>query len=215
MGKIILDCGFGAQCKNDIRIVRDMIFAIKEIDTGKHEIIFKWQLFEQKTIPNLIPLSHEIFDGAYNIAKKLGYETTSSVFDEESLDFLLTFNVPWIKIAARPDLYKSILPLIKKIPVVVSVGESECWFNKNLQQSNIICYLHCVPNYPAKIEEYEFLWNNAELNFSISDHTIGFDLYKKYKPTWWEKHYLLKKEPIDDPYGNDWYATPKELKEIL
>ena len=207
---IILDCGFGAQCHNNPEIIKQMIYSIKEIDSEKHNIIFKWQLFKKETIPILEPLDHDNFAIAFHTAEKLGYKTTSSVFDEESLSFLEKFNIPWVKIASRPVLYKTLLPKVTK-DVVVSVSEIHSF----PEHKNIVCYLHCIPKYPATMMEYSERWEESELQHSISDHTIGLELFKKYKPYWWEKHYLLKKEPIDDPYGNDWYTTPEELKEIL
>jgi sialic acid synthase SpsE len=216
MSTIILDCGFGAQCKNDPTIIKKMIYAIKEIDSDRHKIIFKWQLFKKEIIPNLEPLTYDNFSLAYHVANKLGYETTSSVFDEDSLEFLELFKVPWIKIAARPELHTKLLPKVtKKIVASVKHPHDFALTRKHDIVENIICYLHCIAKYPATIEEYETVWDMSELQHSISDHTIGLKLFKKYKPLWWEKHYLLEREPIDDPFGNDWYATADELKEIL
>ena len=99
--KLILDCGSGNTCRNDKAIVREMIDAITAVNTGKHEITLKWQLFE--SAPPNVPLDRDIFDYAYDYAYGQ-YKTTASVFDGSSLEFLREYDTPFIKIANRPDL---------------------------------------------------------------------------------------------------------------
>ncbi|MFA5715059.1 MAG: hypothetical protein WC998_04935, partial [Candidatus Paceibacterota bacterium] len=102
MSQIILDFGSGNTHKNNWDYLKRMIDELKAVDTGKHEIIIKHQLF--KAAGDNLPLDPWVFDAAYDYAKKLGYKTTSSVFDLESLKFLLNYDIPFVKIANRRDL---------------------------------------------------------------------------------------------------------------
>jgi sialic acid synthase SpsE len=132
------------------------------------------------------------------------------VFDLESLKFLLNYDIPFVKIANRRDLDWLIGEIPRKTEIYISY--SEC--------SHIICkrisnvkYMACISNYPALSEDYEKRFEAHSLKFAISDHTIGTELYKKYQPMIWEKHYKL-----NDSTGLDagpFSITPEELKEIL
>ena len=95
---IILDFGSGNTCKNSRRYITQMIDELAAVDTGKQEIVIKWQLFADCQ-PN-IPLEYHVFDYAYQYAKHLGYKTTASVFDMESLCYLLSYDIPF---GAEPD----------------------------------------------------------------------------------------------------------------
>jgi sialic acid synthase SpsE len=219
MSKIILDFGSGNTCRNDKKIVERMIDELEKIDTHKHEIIIKWQLFE-KAGEN-IPLDKNSFYYAAGYALGAGYKTTASIFDLNSLKNLLEldFDIPFVKIANRRDLDWLIGEVPRKIPVYISVG--------NMSEGESLLYgqpaghiheirdtaLFCVSQYPASIEEYERKFSKGSLKHGISDHTIGLDLYKKYQPRIWEKHYKLF-----DSTGLDagpFAITPEELKEIL
>ena len=200
--KLILDMGSGNTCRNDMQTVRDMIDAIASVDTGRHEIILKWQLF--KSAPPNIPLDPEIFNYAYLYA--LGrYQTTASAFDVPSLTILKWYDVPFIKIACRPDLY----PLIDDTSkYYVSVDH---WAGAKLKNINIMA---CVPKYPATIKEYETAFLPHLLRSAISDHTVGWELYNKYHPAVMEKHFVHKRDK-SNPDAGAFAVTAKELKEIM
>ena len=118
----ILDFSSGNTCKNNVDIIKKMIDALAEVDTER-KFTIKWQLF-QKAPPN-IPLTQQNFHFAYHYAKQLGYETTASIFDKESLDFLSWFNPCFIKIANRPDLYWLIGEVPRKIPVLFLTAKTD------------------------------------------------------------------------------------------
>jgi len=203
---IILDFGSGETCQNDKDTIDRMIEGLAEVDTGKKEIVIKWQLF--RTIPHLKALTYEAFDYAYMKAKGYGYQTTASVFDALTIGFLKNYHVPFFKIAAREDLYRYIPTLIEKgHNVIVSL--------KDIKYAEILdyyAYLCCVPEYPARIEMYESLFG-GNLSVGISDHCTSFYLYKKYQPIFYESHFKL-----EDSIGADsgsWAKTPKQWAEIL
>jgi sialic acid synthase SpsE len=221
MSQIILDFGSGNTHKNNWGYLKRMLDELRKAEmasgtSGKHEIIIKHQLFEKAG--DNIPLDHLLFGVAFDYAKALGYKTTSSVFDLDSLKFLLKFDVPFIKIANNRKLDWLIGEVPRKIPVYVSVGnmpegESLLYGSPGYINQNMDVALFCVSQYPASIEEYERRFSKGSLKHAISDHTIGLDLFKKYQPRIWEKHYKLS-----DSTGLDagpFAITPEELREIL
>lgn len=224
MAQIILDMGSGNTCRNDEKIVKKMLDELKKVDTGNHghEIIIKFQLFQKAGLN--IPLEHGVFGYAYMYAKELGYKTTASIFDKKNLNFLLDwYEVPFVKIANNRELDWLIGEIPRKVPVYVSYGNKEDWIDRELSPN---VYMLCVSNYPATIDDYREKFGDYFLNLSsqreflirpedwgISDHTIGLELFKKYKPTIWEKHYKLHDSTGLD--SGDFAITPEELGEIL
>jgi len=183
-----------------------MIDEIYAIDTGKHDVVIKWQLFKQAG--QNIPLSHEVFEWAYDYAKLFGYQTTASVFDKPSLAYLLCFDTPFIKLANREDLYwlKGYVPRNKR--VLISWGDSESI--RAFADDYGLC---CVSNYPADMADYEKRFRAADLELGISDHTTNFKLFNKYQPIVYEVHYKLS-----DSVGLDagkFARTARDLKAIL
>ena len=208
MSQIVLDMSSGNTCRNDKAIVKQMIDVIKAIDTGKHEIILKWQLSLDDGIN--VPLDHDVFDYAFKYSNEQGYKTTSSVADLESLKFLLQYDVPFIKLPNDRKLDWLIGEVPRKIPVYVSCGYSnETLF---IRGCNII-YLSCVSEYPANFEAYKERFFTDYLRHGISDHTIGLDLFKKYQPQIWEKHFKLPDSTGLD--AGEFAILPEELGEIL
>jgi sialic acid synthase SpsE len=231
MSTIILDLSSGNTCRNDKTIVKQMIDAIKAIDTGKHEIILKWQLSLNDGIN--VPLDHDVFDYAYKYGNEQGYKTTSSVADLESLKFLLEYDVPFVKLPNCRELDWLIGEVPRKIPVFVSVKEA---FPKP-PESHLLCgdglkeneegkikLLCCISKYPANLEEYEKKFTRKSgyyghqydydvVSNAVSDHTIGLDLFKKYQPQIWEKHFKLPDSTGLD--AGEFAIPPEELEEIL
>jgi len=214
--QLILDIGSGRSLPDADTAIKLINEVIKR-DTGKHEIIFKTQLFE--SAPPNKPLSHEVFAEVWNYAKVKGYHATSSVFDQESLAYLLEWDasswpLPFIKIACRPDLYWLIGEIPRRIPVYCS-GRYDMSLPKYLLAAQGYCdeqwdvWLTCVPEYPAQELDYKkgcHLW--------ISDHTVGWDLYKKYEPDILEKHVCLAHNDTN-PDAGAFAVTVDELSEIL
>jgi len=216
MSRIIIDMGSGNTCRNDFTIVKRMIDELKAVDTGKHEIIIKWQIFE-KAGQNIVLLP-ETFDYAYEYAAKLGYKTTASVFDLNSLKFLLEYDIPFVKIANRRDLDWLIGEVLRKIPICISIGEHEPsikyfytdGFAFPLQGD---MKMHCISNYPARYDDYIKAFTPDQLHTGISDHTTCFSLFRKFEPELVEWHYRL-----NDSTGLDagpFARTPKQLREVL
>ena len=206
MSTIIVDMGSGETCQNDKEIVAKMINGLAKVDTHKHKVIIKWQLFEK--ILNLKSLNHDVFDYAFNYAKRKGYQTTASIFDMWSMEYLLLYDIPFVKLACRKYLYKYLHTLERRdADVVVSISD--------LAQKTIIGqarHLCCVPEYPASRVKYESIFCGG-LRVGISDHTKDFRLFKEYEPYYYEAHFKLP-----DSEGKDsglWARTPEQWGGIL
>jgi sialic acid synthase SpsE len=210
MSRFILDVSANTH-RNDWEYLKKMLDNLKAIDTGKHEIIIKHQLFV-KAGEN-IPLDREIFKVAYNYASNLGYKTTSSVFDKESLDFLLQFNIPFVKIANNRNLDWLISEIPYHIPVYLSVGNKKEWHEK--KDADNIVTLCCVSDYSnADIKDYEKFHPHLARGCKLSDHTHNWDLFNKYRPEIYECHYCLEHDE-NNLDGGLFSRTIEQLKEIL
>jgi len=185
-----------------------MIDELAKVDKDR-KCIIKWQLFKKAGFNEV--LTQDAFDFAYKYGAKLGFQTTASVFDEESLRFLLKYDVPFVKIAnvSMKD-YEWFLPLANlatKVPAAIPLYVSYTNFDDLPSMCEHDRALFCISEYPCDIKKYKGAGKY------ISDHTVGLDLYKKLKPKIWEKHYKL----IDSegPDAGDFAITPQELATIL
>lgn len=209
MSIIILDFGSGNTCQNDKSIIKNMYDELKKIDNKKHEIIVKWQLF--KEAGENIPLGKEIFKFAYEYGKNIGYQVTASVFDIESLNFLLEYDIPFVKIANNKELYYLIKHIPQNIPVYYSCNISYDLKIKYDRSNKLDERFYCISNYPAYPAHYELLRLKKHCN--ISDHTTSFELFKKYEPKIIEWHFMLENSTGLD--AGEFARTPQQLKEIL
>ena len=153
-----------------------------------------------------------LFEEAVEYGRHLGYRVTASVFDKESVEFLLGFDPPFVKIANRPYLRH----LAKYVPRGIPIVYSRDGALNDIFEVPEGRFMVCVPRYPATIEDYEGLFglkNATYLKEGISDHTIGLDLWRKHKPHIYEKHFRL--ESSTGPDAGPWAATPNELKEVF
>jgi hypothetical protein len=205
MAQIILDMGSGNSCKNSADYAKLMIDAVAAIDSHRHEVIFKFQLFQDE--PPNIPLDHLVFNAAYYHAKSLGYKTTSSVFDALSLEYLLRYEIPFVKIACRPRLYWLIGEIPRRVPVYVSY-----WESRHIPFGGYITPMFCVPKYPAALSDYDDLkYEDVPI---VSDHTKGLELWNAYAPHVWEKHFILEDDPTN-PDAAGHAIKPDLVKEII
>ena len=210
--KWIFDVGSGASLP-DFEAVIAIVDALEPILEHKKtnpdlEIIIKTQLF--KDIPPNKPLERDVFLYLKNYGESKGFQVTASVFDMDSLSFLLVHDPCFVKIACRPDLYWLAGEVPRKIPIVVSYDVRDELVNWDRLPPKYNYPLACVPTYPAKIEDYKFPGR-----LYISDHTVGLELFKQEAPVVWEKHFVLKKNDPNNPDSMGGFALdPEELKQI-
>lgn len=200
---IILDFGSGNTCKNKISYVKNMYDRLKDIDTKKHEIVVKWQLF--KRAGKNIPLDNDIFSYAYKYGTNIGYQVTASVFDIGSLNFLLNFDIPFVKIANNRRLDF----LINYIPKNIDIYMSSELPIKNKDER--LKHMWCISKYPA--DESDYLKLDIKPGQCISDHTENFNIFKKLSPSVIEWHYKLKYSTGLD--SGSFARTPEKLMEVL
>ena len=190
MAQIVLDFGSGNSCKNDIAYVKRMYDEFKKIDTGKHSVVIKWQLFKQ---------------AGQNIPLNRG------VFDLESLRFLLQYKVPFIKLANNRKLDYLIGEIPRSIHVYISCGSIEELSSIKLLEN--VTPLLCVSDYPATVESYENTYRAYLSNYGISDHTTDFNLWEIYQPKIIEWHVKLQDTTGLD--AGEFSRTPEQLKRVM
>lgn len=204
---IIMEFGSANTCGNNLKIVQKMIDGLARVDKDR-KCIIKWQLFKKAGFNKV--LNQETFDFAYTQAGKEGFQTTASVFDEESLKFLTSYKIPFVKIANVSGPYEWFKPL-KKLATKCPIGTPLYISYTNEADLPTLApedrALFCVSEYPADIEKY-----NTRSRY-ISDHTVGLELYKKIKPVIWEKHFRLPDST--GPDAGPFAILPSELKTIL
>lgn len=120
-------------------------------------------------------------------ASERGVGFCSSVFDEPSLDLLLSLGVPLLKV---PSGEITNLPLLQAVgnaglPVILSTGMADLAeisealeAMKNVPQ---VALLHCVSAYPSRMEDanlraMETLRREFGLPMGFSDHSQGWEL---------------------------------------
>lgn len=209
MTQIILDVSANTH-RNDEDRIREIIESVPPVPP-EHEIVFKTQLWTKHSLAAKVNRTCTLNGLSLFLmcAKLHGYQATSSVFDLPSLTALLGYDVPFVKIACRPDLYWLIGEVPRKLPVYVSVDcrsgrihEVSPWPNWTL--------MWCVPEYPANINDYIHAKDGK-----CSDHTDDLDLWHKYKWEIFEIHYVLERGEKDNPDAGPFAKTPNDLKDML
>lgn len=176
-----------------------------------------------------LELTESEFKQLANYAKRKNIIFLASAFDRKSVDLLDELNVPAFKI---PSGEITNFPLLKHVarkgkPIIMStgmsnLGEIEDALNTIREEgAKDIVLLHCVSNYPAKVEEtnlraMEALKNTFGLPVGLSDHTVGTTVpiaAAALGTTIIEKHFTLdRKLPGPDHKAS---LEPDELREMV
>lgn len=210
MPLIILDFGSGGTCHGDLAEGQRMIDGLAEVDRGRIAVI-KWQLWDKGTEPQCARLDWRLYRDLADYAARLGFRTTASVFDKPSLDYLLTLDPPFVKLANRPYLRHLARYVPRGIPIIASHNVQEWVWDLEPPDAR---WIYCVSKYPARIDEYTS-YSDVEnrLVGGVSDHTVGLDLWRRYRPAVYEKHFAL--ETSTGPDAGPWCITPAALGEVL
>ena len=176
-----------------------------------------------------LELSENDFEKLARCAKRKGLIFLASAFDVKGVDLLDRLEVPALKI---PSGEITNLPLLKYIagkgkPIILSTGMStlgdveEALEVIRKEGTNDIILLHCVSNYPAKVEEVnlramETLRCVFGLPVGLSDHTVSITIpiaAAAMGAAIIEKHFTLsRKLPGPDHKAS---LEPKELEEMI
>lgn len=182
---------------------------------------------------------HELYKQAYTPwewhqpimqrASELGMVCFSSPFDESSVDFLETLNVPAYKIASFENIH---LPLIRKVastgkPMIISTGMAsvaeiyEAATAAREAGCDDLILLKCTSTYPANPENSNVLTipHMRELfncEVGLSDHTMGIGASiaaVAHGATVIEKHFTLSR--ADGGVDSTFSLEPHELESLM
>ena len=184
------------------------------------------QFNSQVNLLNRYKLSFSDFKYLYKYAKKRRINFLATAFEEESLKFLNTLKVDFIKISSGEINNLPFLKLIKKTnkKVLLSTGASttkDIANALNILGKKKITLLHCNSAYPSPIndlnlESIKFLKNKFKCPVGYSDHSVSI-----YTPLVAigngakviEKHFTLDKKLKGPDHKSS--LNPKELKQMI
>ena len=207
-----LSCNHGGDIEKALRMiakarlagadaVKLQTYTPAELTTRGHPEL--WALYEKAQTPR--EWHRELFD----YAAKLGITIFSSAFSVEGVKFLHEVGAPAIKIASAEINDDLLLEAAWEtgLPVIVSTGMAEgCeWFPK------CDMLLHCVAQYPTRIEDANLqaivtLQNETCGDVGISDHTPGYETAiaaTALGAVMIEKHFKLDDDCIDAAWSLD------------
>ncbi len=162
-------------------------------------------------------------------AKELGMMAFSTPFDDTSVDFLESLNVPFYKIASQEN---TDIALIKRVartgkPLIISTGmATEEELAESLEEArNSGCkeltLLKCTSTYPASPENTNIstildMRRKFDCEIGLSDHTLGVGVAVAsiaLGATIIEKHFTLSRE--DGGVDSDFSMEPDEMKNLV
>lgn len=199
---------------------------------GAYTITDENSLWKGKELHDLYKMAYtpwEWHKPIFDRAKEKGMLAFSSPFDETSVDFLETLNVPAYKIASFENTHH---PLLKKVaktgkPVIMSTGVSSLEdisesveVLKNAGCKNLII-LKCTSTYPATPENTNLnaiprLKQLFNVTVGLSDHTMGVGASVAaiaLGARVIEKHFTLRR--ADGGVDSAFSLEPEELKSLV
>lgn len=195
--------------------------AYQEENTGKEQ--------SQFDMLKELELSYAEFDTINGYCKKIGIQFLSTPDEEESLDYISSLNLPFLKIGSGEVTNIPYLRTIggKHQKVVVSTGMStlsdvERAYNTLIESgAKEVALLHCTTNYPCPYNEVNLkamqtLKSAFKCRVGYSDHTMGIEVpiaAVAMGAEIIEKHFTLDK----NMEGPDHKASldPVELKQMV
>lgn len=150
-------------------------------NTGKEE--------SQYDMLKNLELSYEHFRTIQDYCRQIGIDFLSTPDEEESLEFLVSLGLPFIKVGSGEVTN---IPYLRKIgackmPVILSTGMSNiaqvATAYDTLLQSGAteVSLLHCTTNYPCPMDEVNLkamitLRDAFKCHVGYSDHTMGTEV---------------------------------------
>jgi N-acetylneuraminate synthase/N,N'-diacetyllegionaminate synthase len=144
---------------------------------------------DQLEMLKALELSHQDFAAISERARKRGIVFLSTPFDEESVDFLETLDVPAYKVASGDLTNHPFLEYVarKDKPMILSTGMSnleeirEAVAAIRNQGNRNVVLLHCVSSYPSdpadcNLRAMQTLRDNFNLPVGFSDHTMSVEV---------------------------------------
>lgn len=136
-----------------------------------------------------LELSFDDFKAIKEHCDKIGIQFASTADEEESLDFLISLGIPFIKIGSGEITNIPYLRIMgsKKLPIIISSGMSTLAEVdvalaelRNAGSTDIIL-LHCTTNYPCSMQDVNLkamltLKEAFKIPVGYSDHTEGIEV---------------------------------------
>lgn len=130
-------------------------------------------------------------------ADSLNIPLFATPFTMDRLEWCMKLELPYLKVAARmheqmPELTAEIMK--QNIPTFVSIPAETN--PDTIEKFDHATYLHCVVQYPTRVDEIQLPDFNNSIFSGISDHTLGNSgaLYAAaHGATLLEKHFTLRK----------------------
>jgi sialic acid synthase SpsE len=127
----------------------------------------------------------EEFDIIDAYCEEVGIDWTASVWDDESLRFIMDYDIPFLKVASPTITDYDLLHKIADydIPVIMSTGMSNEMEIKNaafMLENNLASILYCKSIYPTMDEDvqlmgiYRLQSMFPEIEIGYSGHEIGY-----------------------------------------
>lgn len=165
----------------------------------------------------------------FDLARKLGLECFSSVFDESSVDFLEEIGCTRYKIASSELIDTQLLEYVAKTkkPIVISTGMGSLLEIEDalvcLKESGSgpVTLLKCTSAYPADEADMNLLTmqdmkKRFDIQVGLSDHTLGFEsamLSVALGAVMVEKHLTLRRS--DGGPDASFSVEPQEFKQMV
>ena len=155
--------------------------AYQTANTGKEE--------SQYDMLKNLELSYDHFRCIQDYCKKIGIDFLSTPDEEESLQFLVSLGLPFIKVGSGEVTN---IPYLRKIgackkPVILSTGMSNLAQVATAYETLLkagateVSLLHCTTNYPCPMDEVNLkamvtLRDAFKCHVGYSDHTMGTEV---------------------------------------
>jgi N,N'-diacetyllegionaminate synthase len=183
----------------------------------------------QQDMLKRLELSYEQFKNLSQYALDLEIDFLSTPFDEESIEFLRSFKMPFFKVPSGEITNLPYLHKIEetKIPIIISTGMStlseieEALQVFDMYDKKKIILLHCNTQYPTPFHDVNLramdtLKQQFGVEVGYSDHTLGIEVpiaAVALGAVIIEKHFTLDRKME----GPDHKASlePKELEDMI
>ena len=200
------------EAKQMIRLAQDSgCFA------AKFQLFTKEMAKKAKISPHLALTydeAKELYDYGQSIEQEVFFTPTKPFY----VDWIVDIGCSYIKVRHMDNNDRELYLKIKKTHkfTFISINSAnEMW--RNFVDYKRGSFLHCVPKYPAKYEDYD-IGSNRLINYGgISDHTPTLKLLKNCDKffiddnIYFEKHLCIDKDCLEA----DWSITFEELKLVL
>jgi len=192
----------------------------------------KNSLWDGQELHDLYKMAHtpwEWHKAIFDRAKEHGMEAFSSPFDETSVDFLESLNVPAYKIASFENTHHPLLRKVAKTgkPVIVSTGVA---YQSDMDEAvavlkeagcKEIILLKCTSTYPSTPENTNlrtipYMQERYGCTIGLSDHTMGIGASVAAVALGArviEKHFTLRR--ADGGVDSAFSLEPEELKALV